>query len=89
MFLCRNASDCNEHHDVEIASASVAAEHDVASNSEDLLQHVNSKILKANFLRFCSKILTMLYEFTVILYTPSSSLYKCVIFACGTCYRHV
>lgn len=52
MFWCRNASDCNEHHDVEITSARVAAEQDVASNSEDLLQHVNSKILKANFLRF-------------------------------------
>ncbi|KAF3441637.1 hypothetical protein FNV43_RR15552 [Rhamnella rubrinervis] len=40
--LIRNASDCNEHHDVEITSARVAAEQDVAKNSEEFLQHVNS-----------------------------------------------
>ncbi|KAH7512183.1 hypothetical protein FEM48_Zijuj12G0063400 [Ziziphus jujuba var. spinosa] len=37
----RNASDCNEQHDVEITSARVAAEEDVAKNAEDFLQHVN------------------------------------------------
>lgn len=41
----RNASDCNEQHDVEITSARVAAEQDVAKNAEGLLQHVNSKLM--------------------------------------------
>ena len=40
---CRNASECNEQHDVEISSARVAAEQDVAKNNEDMLQHVDSK----------------------------------------------
>ena len=59
MLSCRNASECNEHHDVEITSARVAAEQDVAKNSEEFVQHVNSKFLiysvlfpQATFSRF-------------------------------------
>ncbi|KAL5545811.1 hypothetical protein UlMin_005498 [Ulmus minor] len=40
--LIRNASDSNEQHDIEISSARVATEQDVAKNSEDVLQHVDS-----------------------------------------------
>ncbi|XP_043725795.1 kinesin-like protein KIN-5C [Telopea speciosissima] len=38
--LVRKASECNEQHDADIASARVAAEHDVVKNSEDAVQHV-------------------------------------------------
>ncbi|XP_021819900.1 kinesin-like protein KIN-5C [Prunus avium] len=39
--LIRNASDCNEQHDVEINSVRAAVEQDVAKNSEDVIQHVD------------------------------------------------
>ncbi|KAJ7971578.1 Kinesin-like protein [Quillaja saponaria] len=38
----RNACDSNLQHDVEISSARLAAEEDVAKNSEDVLQHFDS-----------------------------------------------
>ncbi|KAK1563570.1 hypothetical protein Q3G72_029364 [Acer saccharum] len=37
-----NASDSNEQHDAEVDTARTAAEQDVAKNSEDLLQHIDS-----------------------------------------------
>ncbi|PON78027.1 Kinesin-like protein [Parasponia andersonii] len=40
--LIRNASEFNEQHDVEINSARVAAEQDVAKDNEDMLQHVDT-----------------------------------------------
>ncbi|KAK3226888.1 hypothetical protein Dsin_006750 [Dipteronia sinensis] len=40
--LTRNASDSNEQHDAEVDTARTAAEQDVAKNSEDLLQHIDS-----------------------------------------------
>ncbi|XP_052174381.1 kinesin-like protein KIN-5C isoform X2 [Diospyros lotus] len=39
MALVRNVSDTNVQHDSEIASATAAAEDDVARNCEDLIQH--------------------------------------------------
>ncbi|TXG58235.1 hypothetical protein EZV62_016064 [Acer yangbiense] len=38
----RNAYDSNEQHDAEVDTARTAAEQDVAKNSEDLLQHIDS-----------------------------------------------
>lgn len=40
--LIRNAYDCNEQHDVEINSVRTTVEQDVAKDSEDALQHVES-----------------------------------------------
>ncbi|KAM1109134.1 hypothetical protein EV1_008676 [Malus domestica] len=42
LSLIRNASDSNEQHDVEINSVRAAVEQDVAKNTDDLLQHVDS-----------------------------------------------
>ncbi|CAL9025903.1 unnamed protein product, partial [Prunus brigantina] len=39
--LIRNASGCNEQHNVEINSVRAAVEQDVAKNSEDVIQHVD------------------------------------------------
>ncbi|XP_044489949.1 kinesin-like protein KIN-5C [Mangifera indica] len=39
--LTRNASDSNEQNDIEVDLARVAAEQDVAKNSEDILQQIN------------------------------------------------
>ncbi|KAF8403314.1 hypothetical protein HHK36_011416 [Tetracentron sinense] len=41
-LLVRNSSDSNEQHDSEIVSARATAEQDVAKNSEDILQHLQS-----------------------------------------------
>ncbi|XP_015581587.2 kinesin-like protein KIN-5C [Ricinus communis] len=40
--LTRNACDSIEQHDVEIDSARVATEQDVARNSEDFIQHIDN-----------------------------------------------
>lgn len=37
----RNASDSNEQNDIEIDTARVAAEQDVAKNCEQVLQHID------------------------------------------------
>ncbi|KAF2289708.1 hypothetical protein GH714_038107 [Hevea brasiliensis] len=42
MSLTRNASDSIEQHDVEIGSARVAAEQDVARNGDDFLEHIDN-----------------------------------------------
>ncbi|KAM1093466.1 hypothetical protein ACFX13_008711 [Malus domestica] len=42
LSLIRNASDSNEQHDVEINSVRAAVEQDVAKNTDDVLQHVDS-----------------------------------------------
>ncbi|GAV82946.1 Kinesin domain-containing protein [Cephalotus follicularis] len=42
MQRIRNASDSNEQHDVEIDSARVAAEQDVAKSTDDAIQHIDS-----------------------------------------------
>lgn len=47
MIWCRNASDSNEQHDVEINSARTAVEEEVAKDSEDALRHVESEFLAA------------------------------------------
>ncbi|CAN1772180.1 Kinesin-like protein KIN-5C [Linum perenne] len=40
-LLVRDACDANEQHDAEIDSARTAAEQDVATNNEDILQHID------------------------------------------------
>ncbi|KDP37322.1 hypothetical protein JCGZ_06776 [Jatropha curcas] len=42
LSLIRNASDSIEQHDVEIGSTRIAAEQDVARNSDDFLQHIDN-----------------------------------------------
>lgn len=45
-FFCgRDACESNEHHDGEIDSARVAAEKDVAKNSEEVVQHIDCKFM--------------------------------------------
>lgn len=39
----KNASDMNEQHDIEVDSERVAAEQNVAKNTQDILQHCDSK----------------------------------------------
>ncbi|XLS71319.1 hypothetical protein HN51_028184 [Arachis hypogaea] len=41
-----NASNSNEQHDMEINSARVAAEEDVANNSKDLFEHFDGLLFK-------------------------------------------
>ena len=44
LLICsRNASECNAQHDVEVNSARVAAEEDVAKNSEDVLRQFDGQ----------------------------------------------
>lgn len=47
MIWCRDAYDSNEQHDVEINSVRTTVEQDVAKDSEDALQHVESEYLAA------------------------------------------
>ena len=47
--MYRNASDSNVQHDIEINSARVAAEEDVAKNSEDLHEQFDGKYMVSRF----------------------------------------
>lgn len=44
LFDCRNATDMNEQHNVEISSERAVAQ-DVAKSNEDVLQHVDGKCI--------------------------------------------
>lgn len=49
-FCRRNVLAGNEQHDAEIASATGAAEDDVAKFSEDLIHHINSEYFRNLFM---------------------------------------
>ena len=44
--LCRGASESNEHHAAEIGSARETATEDVSKNSEDIIKHMEGKLLE-------------------------------------------
>ena len=44
--LCIGASNSNEHHVAEIGSARENAKEDVSKNSEDIIKHMEGKLLE-------------------------------------------
>ncbi|KAL4350103.1 hypothetical protein AHAS_Ahas10G0108500 [Arachis hypogaea] len=65
-FVPLNASNSNEQHDMEVNSACVAAEEDVAKNHKDLFEQFdvieNLKCRKQNIIKFISRMFAILMK---------------------------